>query len=800
MPIQILGLRDNISKQGKKEKSTRFFGKGWSLPKIEDVFSPDKIKKVLAKIPESERWNLYFTVAECVKEREIDKQLAIPFDVDWVECSPDLTQEQVTLHIRKVLASTLPESPPGASPSNIAALWSGHGVQLFVLLEEPLTSKKEFSEYSASYKKLCKIFEKNLRDSGVKFRDVDTTVFSHARLMRLPYTTNKKDGCEDAESFLVGDFEPMYFPMFLEKETLRKEHVLNDTVLKSYPKPDTKGVLAGCDFLKWCKTNQNEVTEPQWYAMLSVVSRLESGPILCHEYSKDHKDYDEHKTETKLEQALTSAGPRTCEGIDSIWGKCSGCPHYQSNEIRSPIMIKGEDYIATESIGFRRIIMDKNGNQRLGKLEYDDLVKAFVRDFNYKAQCTGDGVASVLFWKYEEDYWTRLNRGHIGVWIESKVENLTSNEHNEFVSKLARNNMLHDDFFENSNLNYKQFKNCVLDMRTGAILTPSSELGITHVIPHVFNEGATCPLWDKFLDGICQSSQGKIDNMNEFLGDILFSKDNRRAKALMLVGSGGNGKSVYIDVVKAVVGERNYSSVRIENSMHEYNIAELDNKLLNACGEVSYKAFKDSAGFKELVAGGKIMGRMIRGEPRTCNIRAKFILSFNTIPTVYDTSEGFGRRPLVINLNKRFDNTDECDHNLTEKLIAETPGIINKALKSYRKLEERKRYLETEEILADKEALLRGANSITDFVAEYFDRADEETFVKSSVIMDMVKQYCSNENIDERNFHMKRISSEFKKRFGVDSAGFKKINKKSHRVYFGIKIKDDIDLEINEEF
>ena len=79
MPIQVLGLRDYISKKGKKEKTTRFFGKKWQFSCVEDVFSREKVQKLLEQIPDNEAWNLYFTVADCIKERVLDSQIVIPF-------------------------------------------------------------------------------------------------------------------------------------------------------------------------------------------------------------------------------------------------------------------------------------------------------------------------------------------------------------------------------------------------------------------------------------------------------------------------------------------------------------------------------------------------------------------------------------------------------------------------------------------------------------------------------------------------------------------------------------------------
>ena len=115
-------------------------------------------------------------------------------------------------------------------------------------------------------------------------------------------------------------------------------------------------------------------------------------------------------------------------------------------------------------------------------------------------------------------------------------------------------------------------------------------------------------------------------------------------------------------------------------------------------------------------------------------------------------------------------------------------------------MQERGDFFESEKTRQEKEKFLRGSNDISEFVAAYFEKGASEEFVRSSTILAMVKMYCENENIDVRRFHIKRIAKELRKRLGIKESEFKKINGKSHRGYFGVKIKEDIDLEITEEY
>src|SRR6478736_685512 len=89
--IQILGLRHYGEGAQRKIRET-FFAKGWRLSNVADVYKPEELEKVLAKIPQEDRWNLYYTVANSYEERgrKMREQWAIPFDIDGMVIPDDV--------------------------------------------------------------------------------------------------------------------------------------------------------------------------------------------------------------------------------------------------------------------------------------------------------------------------------------------------------------------------------------------------------------------------------------------------------------------------------------------------------------------------------------------------------------------------------------------------------------------------------------------------------------------------------------------------------------------------------------
>ena len=445
--------------------------------------------------------------------------------------------------------------------------------------------------------------------------------------------------------------------------------------------------------------------------------------------------------------------------------------------------------------------VDKNGIPKPGKLNYDDLVKAFTRDHNYRSFVVGDGWNGSFFWVYKNNVWKRIFDAEAESWVDKITKGkINSAEVTEFIRTARRRNQIPHDFFHESSLNYKQFKNCVLDMRNRKVITPSPELGICVEIPHSYDELAECPTWDRFLNDVCLGDEDKIRTLNEFVGYTLFSNSNWIAKALILVGSGANGKSVFTEVVEALVGEGNFAAIPMERLHEPYSVAALENKLLNSCKEVSYRALRDTSTFKDMVAGATMTGRNVYEKERAYKIRAKFILSCNEIPPAYDLSVGFGRRPLVVNFDAEFTpDSPNFDPFIKDKILKEIPGIFNRALKSYETLQERGSFLENGVLIEEKKKFMQGTNCVTEFVDRYLEAATEEEYVSSSTILAMAKQFSAMENIDARAFNAKRLAFEIKRRFKKESLVIKR-NKKVFRAYRGVKVKDEIDIDTTEMY
>jgi putative DNA primase/helicase len=100
------------------------------------------------------------------------------------------------------------------------------------------------------------------------------------------------------------------------------------------------------------------------------------------------------------------------------------------------------------------------------------------------------------------------------------------------------------------------FQNGTLRINAGTITFGEhrKEERLTYVLPTIYDPAATAPLFQKYLER-CVPHPSSQDNLGEFMGSI-FTRI-KHEKALLLLGPGDNGKSVFFDVMAGVLGTKN---------------------------------------------------------------------------------------------------------------------------------------------------------------------------------------------------------------------------------------------------
>lgn len=201
---------------------------------------------------------------------------------------------------------------------------------------------------------------------------------------------------------------------------------------------------------------------------------------------------------------------------------------------------------------------------------------------------------------------------------------------------------------------------------------------LTYQLPFAYDPEATAPMFEAYLNRV-QPDKQRQDILAEYLGYVFVSVQHLKLeKALILYGSGANGKSVFFEIVNALLGDENVSGYSLESLTDKegYYRAMIVNKLLNYASELnSNQATTDKT--KQLISGEKIQARLPYGQPFDMTDYAKLIFNANELPKNAEQTEAYHRRFLIVDFEQTIPEHEQ-DKQLSKKIIeAELPGVFN---------------------------------------------------------------------------------------------------------------------------
>lgn len=230
-------------------------------------------------------------------------------------------------------------------------------------------------------------------------------------------------------------------------------------------------------------------------------------------------------------------------------------------------------------------------------------------------------------------------------------------------------------------------RNGLLQLSSGVLHPHTPDFVSLVQSPVVYDPEADCPVWLEALEAWMRGKEAteKKKALQQFAGYLLTSS-MVHAKAMFLVGDGGNGKSTFADTISMVVGEDGTSRIDLEDLYGTFGLKGLIGKRLNIIEEVGgnyYQAHK----LKKLISGESLTINMKFKDQFKFAPTAKFLFAVNTMPRVDDSSSATERRMVVVQFNNNFRDNPNIMLRFADGMLAqELPGILNWMLEGYRAL------------------------------------------------------------------------------------------------------------------
>ncbi len=222
-----------------------------------------------------------------------------------------------------------------------------------------------------------------------------------------------------------------------------------------------------------------------------------------------------------------------------------------------------------------------------------------------------------------------------------------------------------------SEANLIAFNNGIYDIMTGELKPFSAEIVITNKIPWDYDPDVYSELADSTLNRLSCGDAAIRALLEECIG-YCFYRRNELGKAFILTGDKSNGKSTFLDCVKAILGEENISALDLKELGDRFSTSMMFGKLANIGDDIGDDFLQGSqvSIFKKIVTGNRIKAERKGQDPFEFNPFIKLLFSANDIPRMKDKTGAVLRRLVIIPFNATFGKSDpDYDPFIKYKLI-----------------------------------------------------------------------------------------------------------------------------------
>ncbi len=352
-----------------------------------------------------------------------------------------------------------------------------------------------------------------------------------------------------------------------------------------------------------------------------------------------------------------------------------------------------------EPVDFR-VLAELEGDEKLGNNHYQIITVEQILNLA-KANKWGMAQNHDFIYIFNGAYWGLLDTRELKVFLGKAAERLSVSKYK--ARHWGFRDSLYKQFIALANLPKPEHPNNVvlINLNNGTFeITPQGTRlrgfdrndFLTYQLPFDYDPKAKAPLFQKYIDRVLPDIE-RQNIIAEFLGCVFTHTSTLKLeKALLLYGTGANGKSVFYDIVRKLLGEQNTSEYSLNSLTNDsgYYRAMIANKLVNYASEINGKL--EASVFKQLVSGEPVEARLPYGNPFIITNYAKLIFNCNELPREVEQTRAFFRRFLIVPFDVTISEKEQ-DKQLASKIIdGELSGIFNWMLKGLDRLLKQKRF------------------------------------------------------------------------------------------------------------
>ena len=223
----------------------------------------------------------------------------------------------------------------------------------------------------------------------------------------------------------------------------------------------------------------------------------------------------------------------------------------------------------------------------------------------------------------------------------------------------------------NSNPYNIVFKNGILNVLTLEFepMSPDHYENIkinANYLPNIYSETA-----ETFFHNVTKNDKDTETLLYEAIGYAMIKTVDLH-KAFMMTGSGRNGKSTFIELLNAILNEKNCAALSFKDMANNFRVSTLVGKLASCAADISAQPITESDLLKSVSAGDRILLERKYEQAYEDRVFATLFFACNKLPRTPDTTDGFYRRRAIIPFDADLSKIKNVEgHIFKTKLLAQ---------------------------------------------------------------------------------------------------------------------------------
>lgn len=258
-----------------------------------------------------------------------------------------------------------------------------------------------------------------------------------------------------------------------------------------------------------------------------------------------------------------------------------------------------------------------------------------------------------------------------------------------------------------------------LHIPSGEVTPPTPELFTFNALDFDYNPDAPPPeAWLEFLGQLWASDRPAIGLLQEWLGYCL-TADTSQQKMLLLVGPKRSGKGTVGRVLTELIGRGNVCGPTIGSLGKQFGMSPLLGKSLALVSDARFSGPDMQAVVERLLCiSGEDTITIDRKhvDAVTVKLPTRFMFLSNELPRLQDAAGALAGRFLILTLTESFFGCE--DPHLTGRLFGELPGILLWALRGWKRLHDRGKFVVPESSQDSEDMLMDLLSPVSAFLRE----------------------------------------------------------------------------------